>query len=321
MKADESELAVPKAASFSTRFHARVQAWRGVPVTTGVCLVFIAVFVTTLLVPQKAVPALLAPRAFDIWRGSFLGLCSLLVANFVHLQAWHLALNVSALWYLAPTIERAVGFARFTGLLLGGGLAASGLQLAMFGNIGIGGSGMLYGLFGFAWAASRIYPQLRETLTLNVSAAWVGWFLACWLAPALHVANGGHLGGLVFGVVAGLGTGRSTRFLRRGVPAAVVALVVAAGLFPIWQAGWWAAMGYRAHHARDYREAIDAYTVSLDMDPSQAWVRTNLVTALASSGRFKEARASLDELQRRDPEAARKVLEGLERDGKAAWAH
>ena len=205
--------------------------------------------------------------------------------------------------------------------MVGSGLVASGVQLALFGNIGVGGSGALYGLFGFAWAARRMYPQLRELLTLNVSAVWVGWFLACWLAPALHVANGAHLGGLVFGTVAGAVAARSSRFLPRALPAATVALAVAAGLFPLWQAGWWAAMGYRDHKTGAYGDAIEAYTMSLQLDPSQSWVRANLVHLLARAGRFKQARDALDELRRQDPETATRVVEQLEHKGAAEWAH
>jgi len=205
-------------------------------------------------------------------------------------------------------------------LFVGSGLAASGAQLAIFGNTGIGGSGALYGLFGFAWASRRIHPELREVVTLNRSAAWAGWFLACWLAPALHVANGAHLGGLVFGIVTGAVAARSSRFLR-ALPGATLVLAIAAGLFPLWKAGWWAAIGYRDHKAGHSRGAIEAYAMSLRLDPSQSWVRANLVQLLARTGQFMEARAALDELRGRDPEKATRVVEELERRGPAEWAH
>jgi GlpG protein len=291
-----------------------------VPVTTGVFVADVAVFVATLLLRRETTLRLLVPDSFDVWRGNLLQIWTLFFSNFVHLHTWHVALNLVALCSLAPAVERAVGSRRFAGLVLGSALVASGVQLALFGNVGVGGSGVLYGLFGFAWVTRRIHPQLRELLTLNVSAGWVGWFLACWLAPALHVANGGHLGGLVFGIVAGVVAARSGRFLR-ALPAATVVLALAAGLFPLWQAGWWAAMGYRDHEAGAHRDAIREYTISLRIDPSQSWVRANLVRLLASTGRAKQARAALDELRRRDPEAATGLLEELQRAGSAAWAH
>lgn len=309
------------APNLGTRLHSRVRRCLAVPVTTGVFVAYLAVFIVTLLLPREATLRLLIPGSFDIWRGNLLQICTLLFANFVHLQGWHLALSLAALSSLAPSVERALGSWRFAGLLVGSGLVASGVQLALFGNLGVGGSGVLYGLFGFGWSARRIYPQLREVLTLNVSAAWVGWFLACWLAPALHVANGAHLGGLVFGILAGAVAARSSRFLPRALPAATVVLAIAAGLFPMWQAGWWAAMGYRDHEAGAYRDAIEAYTMSLQLDPSQSLVRANLVHLLARAGRFKQARDALDELRRQDPETATRVVEELEHKGAAEWAH
>ena len=46
-------------------------------------------------------------------------------------------------------------------LNLGAGLTASGAQLAIFGNLGVGGSGMAYGLFGFGVIARRRNPDPR----------------------------------------------------------------------------------------------------------------------------------------------------------------
>jgi pentatricopeptide repeat protein len=80
-------------------------------------------------------------------------------------------------------------------------------------------------------------------------------------------------------------------------------------------------MGYRDHKTGAYGAAIEAYTMSLQLDPSQSWVRANLVQILARAGRFKEARAALDELRRQDPEAASRVIEKLEHKGATEWAH
>jgi len=98
-------------------------------------------------------------------------------------------------------------------------------------------------------------------------------------------------------------------------------LAIAAGLFPVWKAGWWAAIGYRNHQAGAHRKALEAYAASLELDPSQTWVRANLVQLLARAGQFRQARAALDELWRQDPETATRVVEKLEQTGAAEWAH
>lgn len=291
------------------------------PVTLAVCLTYIGVFVLAHALPEGAILRWLSPDSFRVWERTPLSLYTLVSSNLVHLEAWHLALNLLALLFLGRHIEPAIGSRRFTWLLLGAGLAASGLQLAMFGDLGIGGSGVAYGLFGFGAVAQRSFPELRRVLTLQTSAVWVGWFLACWLAPALHVANGAHLGGLLFGLASGASAEWSSHpRLRRMVQVGVPTLAVLAGTFPIWQAGWWAAIGVRAHRARNYELAIDAYRESLQKDPAQTWVRGNVVRAEASSGHPEQARAALEELQRRDPAKAQALLEELKRTGRAPWA-
>jgi predicted Zn-dependent protease len=80
-------------------------------------------------------------------------------------------------------------------------------------------------------------------------------------------------------------------------------------------------MGYRDHEAGAYGDAIEAYTMSLQLDPSQSWVRGNLVQLLARAGQFTQARAALDELRHQDPETAARVVKELERKGAAEWAH
>ena len=291
--------------------------------TTAVLAIFAAVFIAVVSLPRQAFLDWLAPSAFNVWVGGLRRSYALVTANFVHLAAWHLALNMAGVYWLGRQLEPLLTRRRFIGLLLGAALVASGTQLALFGNLGIGGSGMGYALFGFGWAVRHTFPQLRAVLTLEVSAAWVGWFLAGWIAPAMNIANGGHLGGLVFGVVSGAATAvahPSRRRILRFARTALLILAVLAGSFPFWQAGWWAAVGYRAHKAGAYPSAIEAYTTSLQIEPTRLWVRANLVRAEAWSGRDDEARTAFEELQRRDPEKAAAVLEELKRAAKAPWA-
>src|SRR5215472_4537021 len=170
------------------------------PVTLALCAVDVTVFLLAQGLPEDGLLRWMAPDAFQIWVAPVRSLYVLVSANLVHLAAWHLALNLAALVFLGRAIEPAIGSRRFAWFLLGSGLAASGMQLAIFGDLGIGGSGIAYGLFGFGVIARQRFADLRRVLTFQTSAVWVGWFLACWLAPALHVANGSHLGGLLFGL-------------------------------------------------------------------------------------------------------------------------
>ena len=291
------------------------------PVTFAVCVTYVGVFVLAHALPQSAILDRFAPDAFHVWVETPRSLYLLVSSTLVHLEVWHLGLNLLGLLFLGRAIEPAVGSRRFAWLLLGAGLTASSTQLALFGNLGIGGSGMAYGLFGYGVIARRRFPELRRALTLQTSAIWVGWFLACWIALRFTVANGAHLGGLLFGLAAGLSAEWLNRpRLRHLVQVGVPAVAVLAAILPVWQPGWWAAVGVRAHRARNYELAIEAYGESLQKDPGQAWVRANLVRAEAASGHSDEARAALEDLQRRDPAKAEALLEELKRLGRAPWA-
>jgi membrane associated rhomboid family serine protease len=291
------------------------------PVTLAVCLTYVGVSLLAWTLPQEAILRWLAPDAFHFWEETPRSLYTLASANLVHLEGWHLALNLVALFFLGRSMEPVIGSRSFAWLLLGAGLTASGTQLAIFGNLGIGGSGMAYGLFGFGVVARRGFSELRRVFTLQTSAVWVGWFLACWIALRSAVANGGHLGGLLFGLASGASAEWLSRpRVRRLVQVGVSALAVLAGTFSIWHAGWWAAMGVQAHRARNYELAIESYTESLRRDPTQTWVRANLIRAEAWSGHPEQTRAALEDLRRSDPAKAEVLLEELKRFGRAPWA-
>jgi GlpG protein len=64
-------------------------------------------------------------------------------------------------------------------------------------------SGVLYGLFGYAWMKSRFEPQLGVTLTPGTVVFLLGWFVLC-LTPAIpNIANAAHAAGLVLGILVG----------------------------------------------------------------------------------------------------------------------
>ena len=46
---------------------------------------------------------------------------------FTHVEVWHIAFNMLALWFLGPQLELAIGRVRFLALYLLSGLAGSAL--------------------------------------------------------------------------------------------------------------------------------------------------------------------------------------------------
>jgi len=149
---------------------------------------------------------------------------TLLTSMFLHGGWMHLLGNMMFLWVFADNIEATVGNARFVLFYLMGGLAASAAHI--FFNMGsnipaVGASGAISAVLG---AYIVMFPQSK----IKVFVAYIFssfhmaavWFLGLWigqqlisgigeLLPSQVAGSGGgvawwaHIGGFVFGVLAG----------------------------------------------------------------------------------------------------------------------
>ena len=121
----------------------------------------------------------------------------LVTSQFLHVEIWHIAGNMLALWMLGPQLEAALGRARFLALYLLSGLAGSVAVLWLSGESGLtlGASGAIYGLFGaFAVISHKVGGDLRS----------IGALIALNLFITFAVPNiswQGHLGGILGGAV------------------------------------------------------------------------------------------------------------------------
>ena len=125
----------------------------------------------------------------------------LITSAFLHLNLTHLILNMIALAFVGPFVERILGWWRFSAVYL---VAALGGSVAVYFspdhfNAVAGASGAIYGLF----AASLILAR-RLGLDFRAFAAVVVInFLFTFTMPGISVE--GHLGGFIVGGVATLG--------------------------------------------------------------------------------------------------------------------
>lgn len=160
----------------------------------------------------------------------------LLLSVLSHAGWLHLAGNLFYLWTFGPSLERALGSARFLLSFFFLGAAANLSQgfVSSFGpetmrNLGVvGASGALSGLLGLfllrfpharirvAWALfSPLYGQARTGVAAVPTAIGIGAWLLMQLAQVLasslgsqdSTAYGAHLGGLLIGLLVGAGLG------------------------------------------------------------------------------------------------------------------
>ncbi|MCW2835051.1 MAG: Rhomboid family intrarane serine protease [Nocardioides sp.] len=119
----------------------------------------------------------------------------LVTSQFLHVQPWHIAANMLALWSLGPEVERSFGRARFLALYLLSGLAGSVAVLWFSApvDLTLGASGAIYGLFGaIAVITFKVKADLRSIgvlLAINVFITFA--------VP--NISWQGHLGGLLGG--------------------------------------------------------------------------------------------------------------------------
>ncbi len=243
------------------------------PVTLFVLVSCIGVCVVLNFAPAQA-PTLmraLVPSATAIWHGAVWGLVA---TAFVHKAAWHILFNMMWARSFGVLLERDMGAARYLAFLVAAAFVSSGWQLMVSGQTGIGFSGVVYALFGYAWARSRGNPRYAAFVRGGNTLAWMlGWLVLCIVlsvAKVWQVGNGAHVAGLAFGVAVGLVVEpAATRWLGRagaalgalGMAVAVVGAIAACVWMP-WSEAWRAREALaKIEKLRDDGEAGDAHAL------------------------------------------------------------
>jgi membrane associated rhomboid family serine protease len=156
----------------------------------------------------------------DWWR--------LITAAFLHGSILHIAFNMFALWVIGGPVETYLGRARFLGLYLVSGLAGSaGALIQAPTAVTVGASGAIFGILGalliIEWQATgRLAGNAMTWILINLVISFA--------VPG--ISWGGHVGGLVGGILATLSFARWGRghaaHGRIGVTGAAGLLVIAA---------------------------------------------------------------------------------------------
>jgi membrane associated rhomboid family serine protease len=125
----------------------------------------------------------------------------------VHADFLHLGFNMYALYLVGPLVEQIYGSPRMVVVYL---VAATGGSVASFalseGNVVVGASGAIFGLFGVLFAASRMHlPMLDRRGRALLSQ--VGFLIVINIIIGFSIAsvdNFAHMGGLAVGLLLGV---------------------------------------------------------------------------------------------------------------------
>jgi membrane associated rhomboid family serine protease len=123
----------------------------------------------------------------------------LLTGAFLHASLTHIGFNMVALYFLGRLLEPAIGSTRFVFLYIASLFAGAFGALLLSGpdQLTIGASGAIFGIFGAAFVIAR-------GRGLNSVASSIGVILLINLVISVsdpYISLGGHLGGLVAGVL------------------------------------------------------------------------------------------------------------------------
>ena len=153
----------------------------------------------------------------------------LLTAAFLHAGIFHLAMNMFALATLGPVLETALGRVRFLALYLTSALGGSVLSFVLSspGQLGVGASGAIFGLFGAYYVVvRRLGGETRSIVTLLVIN-----LVITFAVPIIDWRA--HLGGLLTGAVVAAALAYAPKGARRDqlqAAACVVVLIVLVGV-------------------------------------------------------------------------------------------
>jgi membrane associated rhomboid family serine protease len=171
----------------------------------------------------------------DWWR--------LLTAAFLHYGPVHLILNMVGLYWFGSLLEERIGAGRYLMLYLVSGLAGSAGALLWsngFLTQTVGASGAIFGILGAGLVLERQRDYVFGGSALGVIIAGLVFTLVPAFGSSGNISVGGHIGGLVGGILCALGLTRFGRghaaYGRPGVLG--VATIVLVGVASIAIAYW-----------------------------------------------------------------------------------
>jgi membrane associated rhomboid family serine protease len=163
--------------------------------------------------------------AYDVHNG---GWWRLITAAFLHANLIHLGFNMFALWVIGGPVEQYLGSARYLGLYFVSGLAGSAGALLQTPAVTVGASGAIFGILGalliIEWQATgKLAGQAMTLIVINLAFSFT----------FSGISWGGHVGGLIGGILATLAFSRWGRghaaYGRIGLGAALGLIAIAAG--------------------------------------------------------------------------------------------
>lgn len=285
-----------------------VSVWKRPPlVTCIICAAAIAVFYVSAAFEGTQ-------NQYDVvgyfWSGNIFYDCAqwtLLSSALYHVDILHLAFNLYWLYVLGSIFERRFGALRFAAFFASAALFSSGMQVAASGSTSVGASGAGYALFGFLLVARRLYPEFKA-ITKRITQVFLIWLVVCWLATLAGIAdigNAAHLGGFIYGAVAGALVVRgASRTGRNRVLLAMCAVAIIPAFWAPWTVTWNMAQAGIAAEDNQPDLAIEYCKRTLKLDSRNTWALSELAREYQEKNDLLNYEATIARLRAIDKRAA-----------------
>lgn len=145
------------------------------------------------------------PRVSDVDGPLETVLVSYLLACLLHIDPLHLVFNLAWVWRWAPPLEARHGSVAVAALLVWMAFGAGAAE-QLFGSVGVGLSGLVYGLLTFLWVSERDRPPHERVVSWGDVQFFAGWFVFCVVVTQLgvwRIGNVAHGSGAALGWLAG----------------------------------------------------------------------------------------------------------------------
>lgn len=120
-----------------------------------------------------------------------------LTSAFTHVEIWHIAFNMLALWFLGPQLDMMLGRARFLAMYLGSALVASAFVMWFSDPAAatLGASGAIFGMMGAILVIAHKHHGDVRTILI-----WLGANALITVLGSSAISWQGHLGGFLGGL-------------------------------------------------------------------------------------------------------------------------
>lgn len=267
-----------------------------------------------------------SPQAMEILSGDVWGMVT---SSFLHVEIWHIAMNLYWFILFGKKIEFESGRAFCTILILSSAWISSCSQMSFSEANGIGLSGIVYAQFGFLLIKDKVaenYKYFMDRRTVNLFMFWLVFCVFLTRANIWNIGNAAHIGGLLWGLALGF----ISRF-NKGVQWALSVLYLSFSTSLIFWSPfstiYLEKLAYDLHMEQRIPEAVIAYRKILDRNPENEFAKMNLkqfeihelmkqAYDLHAAQRYFEARVAYEKILKIDKDNAwakenLKIMSGL----------